>query len=137
MTDLRGKSLDDVFQGNPKIPIPLPSAPRRKDVKDYDEDAVGRAIRSGVTSQVDPTNLHATQPWVTQEGVRHYLEGREGNFADGHLLGNKHPVVYHREADGQVTSILLGGHHRATAALMKGEKLEAYEVRGGWGGNRR
>lgn len=134
---LRGKSLDEVFKGQPKIPTPFPSAPRSKINKDYDEVAVGRALKSGVTSKVDPTTLHASQPWITQEGVRHYVEDRPGHFADGHLLSNTHPVVYHREVDGRVTSILLGGHHRATAAAMKGEDLEAYEARGGWGGSRR
>ncbi len=136
--EFRGKGVDDVFRGGPirSNPFPRPGG-RRKDLKDYDENAVGAAIRTGVTTPVDPTTLHSMQPSITAEGVRHYHEGRAGLFADGHQLANQHPVVYHRETEQGTTSILLSGTHRATSSLMKGEPLHAIEVRGGYGGPRR
>lgn len=133
----RGKSVDDVFKGGLTRPNPFPSPGRRKDLKDYDEQAVGDAIRTGSPTPVDPSTLHSMQPGITAEGVRHYVDGRPGLFADGHQLANQHPVVYHRETEQGTTSILLSGTHRATAALMKGEPLHAIQVRGGYGGPRR
>ena len=132
----KGKSLDEVFTGDTRV-SPFPSPGRRKDLKDYDEQAVGDAIRGGVTSPVDPATLHSNQPMITRAGVEHYHSGREGVFADGHQLANDHPVVYHRETEQGTTSILLSGTHRATAALMKGEPLNVIQVRGGYGGPRR
>lgn len=131
----KGKSLDDIFTGPTRV-SPFPSPGRLKAVKDYDEQAVGDAIRAGVTAPVDPTTLHSNQSMITRAGVEHYHSGREGLFADGHQLGNQHPVVYHRETPQGTTSILLSGTHRATAALIKGEPLNAIHARGGYGGPR-
>jgi hypothetical protein len=39
--------------------------------------------------------------------------------------------VYHREDDDQ--DLLLSGHHRAGAALLRGEPLKARLFQGGWG----
>ena len=46
--------------------------------------------------------------------------------ADPHSVGNKYPTVYVRPS-GQWD--ILSGHHRATAALLKGEALRARVIR--------
>lgn len=81
---------------------------------------------------VDPRNLMATQGSVTRAGVEHYLgqqfHQKQELFADQHNLGNQHPTVYQRERDnGQ---LLLSGHHRATAALLRGQPLAARVIHG-------
>jgi hypothetical protein len=129
-----GVGVDALFKGAPKTVAPFPPAGRNKNLKDYDEEAVQTAIAAGETSSVDPRTLHSTQPWVTLEGVRHYASGKEGVFANQDQYGNSNPVVYHRENQGRRTSMLLSGHHRATAALVAGKNLEGViEATGGFG----
>lgn len=82
---------------------------------------------------VDPRNLRATQPSVTRAGVSHYLSSQQWEhtgqtFADQGNVGNRYPVVYRRARDGQ--DILLSGHHRAAAALMRGTPLRTRIVEG-------
>jgi ribosomal protein S18 acetylase RimI-like enzyme len=126
---------DTLFpDGAVKTSAPWPAMGRRKDVKDYDHDAVREMLKNPPElTPVDPRTLHATQPSITRHGVGHYLSGAEGTFADHGNPGNEHPVVYHRE-DGQ--SLLLSGHHRAAAALLRGEPLMARQIHGPWGGPR-
>lgn len=126
---------DTLFpDGAPKTSAPWPAMGRRKDVKDYDHEAVREMLKNPPElTPVDPRTLHATQPSITRHGVGHYLSGAEGTFADHGNPGNEHPVVYHRE-DGQ--SLLLSGHHRAAAAMLKGEPLMARQIHGPWGGPR-
>lgn len=133
---LYGKGYSALFpEGKaPVVSAPWPRAGRSKKLKDYDADIVGRAIRSGVLSEVDPRDLRSTQPSVTAPGVKHYMDGDAGLYADADRPTNKHPVVYVRtNPDGSVEKLLLSGHHRATSALLKGEKLKAIVAEGGWG----
>lgn len=129
------EAVDRMFPGAPTTTPPWPQAGRRKDVKDYDEGIVHAMLaKPPELSHVDPRTLSATQPAITRAGVRYYL-GRQFNdtgktFADQGNVGNIHPVVYHREGG---TSMLLSGHHRAAAALLRGEPLVVREVRGPWG----
>lgn len=101
--------------GSPKQPIP------------YDKEKVQDVLRSGsaYTANFDPRNLHATQSRITSEGVRHYLRhGVAGPlYADQHHMGNQFPFVYIHKDTGVMR--LLAGHHRASAALIKGHKLPA------------
>jgi hypothetical protein len=119
---------------------PFPRAGQRKGQHSYDEEAVHKVLRNPPELRdVDPRTLHSTQPAITRAGVKHYLSGeyeKSGTtFADQGNVGNRFPVVYRRSREGtdQVDDILLSGHHRATAALIKGQPLRARVVEGGWG----
>lgn len=122
---------DALFKGNPLGMVPLPQAPRRKDRHLYDKEKVRSLIGSkdAPTKDYDVRTLHATQPHVTRAGVKHYMEKGEegGTYARGG--GNAKPTVYERE-DG--VNILLSGHHRAVAALLKGKPLNARYTKGPW-----
>jgi hypothetical protein len=122
-----------LFKGAPKTMTPWPSAGRTKsNPRGYDPDLVQKALSNPAPhmSDVDPRDLHATQPWVTAEGVSHYMgdEYRKTGrtFADQHVESNRFPVVY---SDAQGRNKLLSGHHRATAALLQGRQLRAIHVR--------
>jgi hypothetical protein len=140
-----GKGLESLFpEGSaPKTTIPFPAANRRKDRPGWDIDTVHQALREPrQTSHIDPRELHASQPMVTRPGVSHYMNGeyeRSGRtYADQGDPGNARPIVYSRprHPEGPETDrehVLLSGHHRATAALLKGEQLEHIAVNGPWG----
>jgi hypothetical protein len=60
------------------------------------------------------------------------MEDPEGeNIGGDRRLGNDVPRIYHRIDDDR--HIILTGHHRAAAALVKGEPLHAMVIHGGWG----
>jgi hypothetical protein len=114
---------------------PWPRAAGNKRRRGYDPQVVQEVLRRApVLHEVDPVTLHSTQPRITRAGVDYYLGGqyeRTGTtFADMHDAGNRYPVVYERD-DGK--NLLLSGHHRGTAALLKGEPLRARLARGSWG----
>jgi hypothetical protein len=78
--------------------------------------------------ELDPRDLHATQGTVTRPGVNYYM-GNEyqetgRTYADMHQAGNRYPVVYTRGGQNK----LLSGHHRATAALLRGEQFRAIHI---------
>lgn len=116
-------------------PAPWPRAPRSKVRQSYNKEIVAQELRSPASlKEVDPRQLHATQPSIRHEALAHYMEddfNRSGiPYADKANIGNKFPLVYERE-DG--INMLLSGHHRAAAALLKGEPLRARRVQGPWG----
>ena len=121
-----------LFGGHAKQVAPWPKAGATKsNPRGYDPDLVQRAILNPQQHmrEMDPRSLHATQPWVTREGVSYYM-GEEYNrtgrtFKDMSEAGNRFPVVY---TDVQGRNRLLSGHHRATAALLKGEQFRAINV---------
>lgn len=122
-----------MFGGAPKTMTPWPSAGRTKsNPRGYDPNLVQKALSNPAPhmAEMDPRNLHATQPWVTQAGVSHYMgpeyERTGRTFADQHEEGNRFPVVY---TDPQGRNKLLSGHHRASAALLQGKQLRAIHVR--------
>lgn len=120
-----------VREGNPasqKSPIPWNEASRNKAGFRYDPSLVHRTIQiasSDDIAEFDPRYLHGSQPSVTSSGVLHYLEqGQSGPLhADQHDIGNQYPFVYIHPPTGELR--LLGGHHRAASALLKGEPLVA------------
>lgn len=140
-----GGGLNSLFPSDEDGPrsvavVPWQQAGQRKDRKTYDEDLVARSIthpHEFPIEDVDPRELRATQPKVLRAGVKHYMENNEGTYGEQNggdrKLGNDVPRIYHRE-DGQ--KIILTGHHRAAAALLKGEPLRAMVIRGGWGAER-
>lgn len=146
---LYGKGLSALFpEGSAGMTTtPMSRASRRKDVKDYEGEKVGAALRNPTheISHIDPRSLRSTQPNVTRAGVSYYMGeeyGRSGRtFADPHEAGNRLPVVYSRPKcptcdPSDPEHLILSGHHRATAALLKGEQLAHIRVTGGWGGPR-
>lgn len=121
--------VDAIFKGHPTAPAPFPRSGSRKDRKDYDQSRVVAALRrpnGPELTDIDPRTLHATQPGITRAGVQHYM-GSSEVYKDAHQAGNANPVVYDRE-DGR--RLLLSGHHRATAALLKGEQFKGVVVPG-------
>ena len=117
-----------------------PGARRRN--QDYDPDLVHKALTSPPQVQeIDPRNLRATQPMVTRPGVDYYLNDPTyketgETFADKGNLGNQFPTVYRRPtmADpSQTEDVLLTGHHRATADLLRGRPTRGRVVEGPWG----
>lgn len=119
------------------VPAPFPSAAKHKKLQAYDQELVNEAVRAGVTTEIDPRSLYATQPSVTRDGVRHYLESPDVLYADQTQAGNQTPVIYRRdEGNGRVRNLILSGTHRAAAALAAGRPLTAIVVDGPWGSPR-
>jgi hypothetical protein len=75
--------------------------------------------------EVDPRELVATQSSVRSDALSHYMD--LSNIKAGHLFdktrdeSNDHPTV----VGFQRQKFILSGHHRATAALLRGEPLAA------------
>lgn len=108
----------------------------------YDDERVAETLRGVVRGTVhpemtDPRLLMATQSSVTGRGMKYYMhpdneyERHGATFADQGNVGNRHPVVYQNDEIG--ARFVLSGHHRATAAILKGRPLHAIVVRGGSG----
>lgn len=123
---------DALFKGAPKVPSAWPSAGKTKsNPRGYDPNLVSAALKAPEQhmTELDPRHLHATQPWVTKAGVEYYQGDtyRETGqtFADMADAGNRFPVVYR---DTQGRNKVLSGHHRATAALLRGEQFHALLV---------
>ena len=126
------KDPEQMFQGGPKTVSPWPSAGRTKsNPKGYNSALVEKALSNPAPHMrdMDPRDMHATQPWITRAGVSHYMGDeyrRTGRtFADQDQVGNRFPVVY---TDSQGRNKILSGHHRATAAVLQGEQLRAINV---------
>ena len=124
--------VDTLFKGAPKTIAPWPTAGRTKaDPRGYDPGRVQAAVQSPEKHlrDMDPRNLHATQPWVTREGASYYSTDeyrRTGQtFRDMDQAGNRFPVVY---TDTRGRNKLLSGHHRATAALIHGTQFRAIHI---------
>jgi len=117
----------------PTTSTPWGQATRSTKRHDYEKQKVLDAIKSPSMQDVDPRDLKATQGQITRAGVKHYMENPGKVYADQHLAGNEHPVVYRRD-DG--TNLLLSGHHRAAAAMLQGRQFQANVVEGGWGHER-
>ncbi|MCP4960041.1 MAG: hypothetical protein GY925_12340 [Actinomycetia bacterium] len=121
----------------PLLPVPFPRARRSKKHHGYATDLVAHAITASTTTLVDPRCLSATQPWVTNPGVRFYLEDHYPTKGDTYQgdrdVGNRFPLVYVRDGS---EALILAGHHRSTVALLRREMLEAIVVGGSWGSRR-
>lgn len=133
--------LERMFGEHSDAGTPWPRAGRSKRVQDYEKDKVTQALISEPKLEdIDPRTLHSTQGSITRPGVKHYLDkpSVEASYSDPHNPGNKYPVVYsrHDEKTGNTEHLLLSGHHRAAAALLRGEFLKARHVSGGWGPER-
>ena len=106
--------------------------------RSYDMEAVRSAAgdKDYPTTEVDPRSLSKVQPSVVRDGVAHYMGDHSETYADAngkagaHMVGNRTPIVYKTD-DGQ-ESVIMAGHHRATAALLSGQMLQAKVVVGPW-----
>jgi hypothetical protein len=137
IADLWGANDPDaLFTGHPVTIPPFPRAGRRKDRYDYDREVVRREllrVREPELQELDPRTLWRTQPGLQRAAVVFYfgsqyrLTGEP--YADKVNIGNRYPLIYKRD-DG--TDMILSGHHRATAALLKAEFLRARVVEGPW-----
>lgn len=133
-----GRGLDAVWpiDGSPTKVVPWKVQGRRRDVQDYDGALVREALLNPPELQlIDPRGLRATQPNITRSGVDYYFNDESYRLTGkthehGEKLGNRYPFIYLRE-DGE--ALILAGHHRAAAALLKGEPLEAIVISGPWG----
>lgn len=117
--------LDRLFGHHPQVIAPWPRAPRSKARPAFDREAIGRLLRASVDLEgVDPRELWASQPWVLRRHADHYLtqtwERTGRTSADAHVELNRFPVIF---VDHRQRSVIIAGHHRATAALVEGRPL--------------
>lgn len=117
--------LGQLFGQHPQVIAPWPRAPRSKATPAFDRDAIGRLLRAPVElEEVDPRELWASQPWVLRRHAEHYLtqtwERTGRTSADAHVELNRFPVIF---VDHRQRSVIIAGHHRATAALVEGRPL--------------
>jgi len=121
--------LGEVFGDHAKVLLPWPAAPRLKRVPLLTAEVEAALRRPPVVCDVDPRLLHATQPWVVHQHAAYYRTGeweRTGRpSADRSRGANRWPLVS-RDCAGRL--VLLGGHHRALAALVEGRPLRARVV---------
>lgn len=117
------RNLDLLFTGHDQIVAPWPRLPARKDGPKT-PSAAHLFVRPPTLNRVDPRVLWSTQPWVLRHHVAYYLTGeweRTGRTsADQHRIANRYPLVV-ADSDGRLA--ILGGHHRAAAAILEGRDL--------------
>jgi len=142
-TSLWGQPIEAVFPAwsGPVASIwwwPEPTRLKRKTA--YQDGLVTHAVLRQSNSDlrwVDPRTLRPTQGGVTKGGVQYYLEDTYEltgeTWMDKEKLNNRFPLIYIRDEE---QSLILAGHHRSTASLLKGEMLLAIVVRGTWGDSR-
>jgi len=144
------EGIAKVFGEAPSAPTPWPSASRSKAhglIDPEERDAIHSALSSAPSlSEVDPRAIFASQPSVVRHHLNYYMgsqyELTGATSADQSDIGNRFPVVLERTVrdvqpnriaqrgtDLMRQRILLSGHHRATAALLRGQPLRAVVVR--------
>lgn len=129
--------VDKLFSGGLETTTPWQKAGRQKKtglLLPDEEDAVATELRRSppMLRDVDPRALHSTQPSIVQHHLSHYMGSRYDltgeTSADSDNIGNRFPVILNRPSRSQ--RVILSGHHRATAALLKGRPLRALYVEG-------
>lgn len=121
-----GKGFSALFPADsgPTAISPWQHAGRRIDEPLYDKALVAKALVNPHYQPVDPRNLHSIQDGITKAGLRHYLSDPNKPFDPN----NSDPaIVYVRARNRQ--KVILAGHHRAAAALVKGQPFYAIVVR--------
>ena len=122
--------LTNLFGPSATTPAPWPRVAKTKQGLPIDRERVRQVLsQPPELHDFDPRNLHSTQPSVLRAHAAFYMdssyEDTGQTSADQDNVGNRFPVVY-RDRRGR--NIILSGHHRATAALLRGEPLRAREV---------
>lgn len=124
-------SVEKMFpDGAPTTVSPFPQASPSRTHRTFDPRLVDEALSNPEEHlrDVDPRTVHGSQPGLTRAGVAHYMENPDTLYRDAHQAGNQHPVVFHDETKDR--EVLLSGHHRAGAALLRGEQFKAVRVSG-------
>ncbi len=98
--------------------------------------AIHAMIRGEIHPQdIEPRFLLGTQGGTTGAGMKYYLS--EGNdyeragqtYADQQQVGNRVPIIYQNEGVGN--RYVLSGHHRVSAAILRGRPVKGLLVIGG------
>ncbi|MEN9821950.1 MAG: hypothetical protein RLZ04_376 [Actinomycetota bacterium] len=118
-------SLDALFvHGADRITCPFPQAPQRKNETRpkglFTHELTSSAAR---LTFVDPRVLHGSQSWILRQHVGYYLTERwelTGIPSAEDTPGNRFPTVV-EDAAGRL--VIVAGHHRAAAALIRGVGL--------------
>lgn len=119
------RSLQPLFvHGADRIVCPFPPAPRLRDEPSpktmlTDELATAPAR----LTWVDPRSLYGSQSWILRQHVSYYVTDRwerTGIPSAEDTPANRFPIVV-RDTKGRF--IIIGGHHRAAAALVAGTGL--------------
>jgi hypothetical protein len=130
------KDMKAMFNKAPTTPIPFPGAGKSKTNYPYEQDKVLDLVQNAPEGlrELDPRYLIGTQSGITLDGLQYYMgdeyEETGQVYRDRDQAGNVYPVVYERESERGIEPLILSGHHRASAALLKGEALRALVVRG-------
>jgi len=130
---------DELFHGAARQIVPWPQRSRRKHEPSYDTELVA-AVLDGPQHlvPVDPAGLRASQPYVTRAGVAYYLSGAYElsgeTYADHHDRANRFPLIW-LAPNGQ--QVILTGHHRSAAAMLRGDPVWARVVGGDPAGGHR
>lgn len=115
--------------------VPFPKQARTSNRLAYfDHGAIEHAVADRKLTELDPRSLMSGQPSITHQGMRYYMDGeyeKTGRTFADHGAGNAFPVVYESTHPdfGYPERTLMTGHHRATAALLRGEPLRAVHVK--------
>lgn len=118
--------LDLCFKGAAKTIVPWPSAGRRKGEPRTPDATVEHLLTAPPRlREVDPRTLSASQPWVLRTHTGYYLTGEweltGRTAADMHSPANRYPTFGERR--GQL--VIITGHHRSLAALIRGQPVLA------------
>ena len=118
--------LDRCFKGAAKTIVPWPSAGRRKGEPRTPVATVEHLLTAPPRlHEVDPRTLYASQPWVLRTHAGYYLTGEweltGRTSADMHSSANRYPTFAERR--GQL--VIITGHHRSLAALIRGQPVLA------------
>lgn len=127
------KDIERLFPGQiPKTLTPWPGANKRTLYTPRLTEGVHAELeREPRTVDIDPRILTAGQPHLVRAGVEHYMgdefERTGRTFEPGHNVGNQFPFVVTKRSNSpnmpEYEHVLLSGHHRAAAALLRGRKL--------------
>lgn len=119
----------------PSTGVPFPKQARTSNRLAYfNQEAINQGVSERHLAELDPRSLMAGQPSITRAGMEYYMgdnyEKTGRTFAD-HGAGNQIPVIYEsRHPDfGWPERTILSGHHRATAALLRGSPLLAVHIK--------
>lgn len=136
-TGERGMStLFDREDGSaPTTGVPFPKQARTSNRLAYfNQAAIEQGVKDRHLAELDPRSLMSGQPSITHQGMRYYMgdeyEKTGRTFAD-HGAGNAIPVIYESTHPdfGWPERTILSGHHRATAALLRGSPLLAVHIK--------
>lgn len=130
------EGFDRLFTGHTTTITPWPHIGKSKQYGLYtpeENENIQTEIRRQPPQirEFDPRELYSSQSGIAQSHVRYYLTdeyqktGRTS--ADQHALGNQYPVILQRSSG---RNAILSGHHRATAALLRGVPLRGIAVPG-------